>query len=227
MPTLTYQGHSAFLVESGDTTLIFDPFLTGNPLAKITAEEVQADYVLLTHGHGDHVGDAVQIAKANNATIITQFEVGNYCLQNGAKNVWQMHIGGAREFPFGKVKLTPALHGSELPDGSGGGLPTGMLVTTGGKTVYHMGDTGLFSDLKFVIGAFHKIDVCLIPIGDNFTMGIDDAVIAAEWIGAGLYIPMHYNTFPPIECDPQVFVRQLEAKGMKGKVMAPGEVYEF
>lgn len=227
MPKLTFHGHSVFVLESNGTHLVFDPFINGNPLAKIEPADIKADYVLLTHGHGDHVGDAIEIAKNNNATVISVFEVVGYCQNQGVENAHPMHIGGGYDFPFGRVKLTNALHGSGLPDGSYGGNPAGIIVTTGGKTIYHMGDTGLFGDLKTIVGAYNDIDVCLIPIGDNFTMGIEDALIAAEWIGAKLYIPMHYNTFPIIPADPQEFIDKLEEKGLKGQVMASGETIEI
>lgn len=225
MPKLTFLGHSAFLVEGSEGRVVIDPFLSGNPLAKIKPEDVKVDYVLLTHGHGDHLGDGVEIAKANNATIVAPFELANYCANLGA-NVHPMHIGGAHNFPFGRVKLTIAHHGSAAPDGTYTGNPCGFLVTMDGKTLYHPGDTGLFYDMK-LIGEMNKIDVAVLPIGDNFTMGIEDAVKAAELLQPGLVIPMHYKTFDIIDVEPELFVRAVIARGLKSRLLPIGESLEY
>lgn len=225
MPKLTYLGHSAFLVEGDRGRVVIDPFLTGNPVAAANPEQISVDFVLLTHGHGDHIGDGVAIAKANAATIVAPFELANYCAGQGA-DVHPMHIGGAHEFPFGRVKLTIAHHGSAAPDGTYTGNPCGFLVTMDGKTLYHPGDTGLFYDMK-LIGDRHPIDVAVLPIGDNFTMGIDDAVTATEFLSPGMVIPMHYRTFDVIDVDPQEFVDKVTAKGFAGRVLDFGGSYEF
>ena len=225
MPKLTYLGHSAFLVEGSQGRIVIDPFLTGNPVAAAKPEEVKVGWVLLTHGHGDHIGDSVAIAKANNATIIAPFELANYCGGQGAE-VHPMHIGGAREFPFGRVKLTIAHHGSCAPDGTYTGNPCGFLVTMDGTTLYHPGDTGLFLDMQ-LIGEMNPIDVAVLPIGDNFTMGIDDAVKATELLKPGMVIPMHYKTFDVIDVDPQEFVARVEGKGFKGRVLDFGGSLEY
>ncbi|GAB4339835.1 MAG: metal-dependent hydrolase [Calditrichia bacterium] len=225
MPKLTFLGHSAFLLESSAARIVIDPFLTGNPVAKTKPEELKVDYVLLTHGHGDHIGDGVEIAKANDATIVAPFELANYCADKGAQ-VHPMHIGGGFNFPFGRVKLTIAHHGSSAPDGTYTGNPCGFLVTMDGKTVYHTGDTGLFYDMK-LIGEMNNIDVALLPIGDNFTMGIDDAVKAAELLRAGLAIPMHYKTFDVINAEPAEFVEKVQAKGLKAQILPIGESLEY
>ena len=229
MPKLTFLGHAAFLLENGGTRLIIDPFLTGNPIAGTNPEELSVDYVLLTHGHGDHLGDGVTIAQKNDATIVAPFELATYCANNGCK-VHPMHIGGAHDFPFGRVKLTIAHHGSGADLGGDSlaymGNPCGFLVTLGGKTVYHAGDTGLFLDMK-LIGEMHKIDVALLPIGDNFTMGIDDAVKAAEFLQADINVPMHYKTFEVIEADPQEFAKKIEALGLKAQVLEIGGSLAF
>src|SRR5579875_187984 len=182
---LTYHGQSTFIVEDGGHRVIIDPFLSGNPNAVIKPEDVRVEAVLLTHGHSDHVLDAEAIAKANDALIIAPNELATYYGGKGF-NVHPMHIGGAHQFEFGRVKLTLAFHGSGLEVGNERlyvGPPVGFLLTMGNKTVYHAGDTGLFGDMK-IIGELNKIDVALLPIGDNFTMGPEDALIAAQWIGA-------------------------------------------
>jgi len=229
MPKLTYLSHDVFLLENKDARIIFDPFLTGNPLAAEKPEDIKVDYVLLTHGHGDHLGDGIQIAKANDATIIAPYELATFCASKGAK-IHPMHIGGAFNFPFGRVKLTIAHHGSGADVGTEAlaymGNPCGFLVTMDGKTVYHAGDTGLFLDMK-LIGEMNTIDVALLPIGDNFTMGIDDAVKAAEFLQPKLTIPMHYKTFDVIEVDPEEFVQKVKAKGLDARILNFGETLDF
>jgi len=217
---ITYQGHSCFILSSGDKSVIIDPFLEGNPLAKIKPEEVKVDAVLVTHGHDDHLGSAIEIAKNNDAPIIAPFELVNYCTDRGAKG-HPMHIGGARDFPFARVKLTIAHHGSTTDTGAVGS-PCGFLVKMDGKCVYHAGDTGLFSDMS-LIGAMEEIDCALLPIGDNFTMGIVDALIAAKLVNAKITVPMHFNTFEVIEQDPGEFISGLSELGLKGLTIEPGQ----
>lgn len=225
MPKLTFLGHSAFLIEGQSHTLIIDPFLNDNPLAEIKASDVKADYVLITHGHGDHLGDSIEIAKNNDATVIATYELAVYCERQGVK-AHPMHIGGARVFSFGRLKLTIAHHGSSTPDGAYMGEPSGMLITIDGKTFYHAGDTGLFLDMK-LIGEMNQIDIAALPIGDNFTMGIDDAVKAAEFLSANHYLPMHYGTFGLIDVDPHHFVEKLAGNGLKGTVLPVGYSIDF
>ncbi len=225
MAKLTYLSHSGWLIENEAYHIAIDPFLTGNDSATKKPEEIKADHIIVTHAHGDHLGDSIPIAKANNGTIISNFEIANYCSAQGA-NVHPMHIGGAHQFPFGRVKLTPAWHGSSFPDGSYGGTPAGCLVTMDGKTVYHTGDTGLFLDMK-LIGEMDKIDIMLVNIGDNFTMGIDDAVKAVEFVRPELVIPMHYKTFDIIDVDPQEFIKKVKDKGFKTHLMKVDETFVF
>ena len=225
---LSYWSHSCFLVETQNHRLLIDPFFKGNPKANQKPEDVHCDYILITHGHSDHLGDAVEISKNNDATIIANFEIAMYCAKHGA-NVHPMHIGGTREFPFGRVKLTIAHHGSGL-DTDGGfiylGNPTGVLISSDGKTLYHAGDTGLFLDMK-LIGELHPIDVALLPIGDNFTMGIEDACKAIEFLKPKLAVPMHYGTFDLINVDPGKFKEKARNTGAKIKVMDIGQTFEF
>ncbi len=220
---VTYHGHSVLEIQTGEHSVWIDPFINGNGQAKINVNDVKADVILLTHGHNDHVGDTVEIAKANNSLVVAPFELANYISSQGVE-AHPMHIGGSRTFEFGKVKFTQAFHGSSFEKEDGTvvytGMPAGILFSHGGKTLYHAGDTALFSDMK-LIGEFEKPDVAFLPIGDNFTMGPEDALIAAKWIGADITVPIHYNTFPVIEQDPETaFSSKL---GKKGKVLQSGE----
>ncbi len=228
MPKLTYYGHDAFLIETSTARIVIDPFLTGNPLASVAAADVDADYILLSHAHGDHFGDALEIAARCDATIVTTFELASYCQAQGAK-AHPMHIGGGHSFDFGHVKLTIAHHGNSLETGHGMlsmGPPAGLLVTADEKRLYHAGDTGLFYDMK-LIGEMNPIDLALLPIGDNYTMGIDDAVKAVELLQPGLAAPMHYGTFDLIQADPGEFVRRVQDNGQKAEVIKVGGSLEY
>ncbi|UOF92090.1 metal-dependent hydrolase [Fodinisporobacter ferrooxydans] len=223
---ILYHGHSCIQVTNNGISFIVDPFLTGNPLAKAKAEDIKVQYVLLTHGHFDHIADAVQIAKQNDATVIATFELASYMGMQGVKN-HPMNLGGSYAFEFGKAKMTQAFHSSGFVMEEEQkiiylGMPGGFLITIGDSTLYHAGDTALFGDMK-LIGERHSIDLAFLPIGDNFTMGPDDAVQAAEWIQAKVTVPVHYNTFPPIRQDGAEFVRSLAAKGLQGRALQPGE----
>ncbi|MFA8343328.1 MAG: metal-dependent hydrolase [Rhodothermaceae bacterium] len=223
---LRYFSHSAFQIttDSGKVILI-DPFLDDNPTCEVKSDDVKADYIVLTHAHGDHCADAFKIADRCDSLFICVNELADYCAEKGYK-AHNMHIGGGYNFDFGRVKFTIAHHGSVTPDGKYGGNPAGVVLTIDGKKLYHTGDTGLFLDMK-LIGEIDKIDYFLAPIGDNFTMGIDDAVKAVEFVNPGVSIPMHYNTFPVIEADPEEFKSKVEAIGKTARVMAFGEEIEL
>ena len=226
MLKLTYLSHSCFLLDDGNEKLIIDPFITGNPNSPVkNPADLKVNYVVLTHAHGDHMGDGVEMAKANNATIIAVNELANFVAEKGAK-AHNMHIGGGWHFSFGRLKFTIAHHGSATNDGRYMGEPAGVVIKMGGKTVYHTGDTGLFYDMK-LIGERDKIDLLCLPIGDNFTMGIDDAVKAAEFVNPALVIPMHYNTFGVIEADPYEFVQKVKSIRINSLVMEFGQTLQF
>lgn len=223
---LRYFSHSSFAITTNSgQTLLIDPFLDGNPTSPVKASEVTADFIVLTHAHGDHLGDAFSIADRTGALIIAVNELALYCIDKGFK-AHNMHIGGGYNFDFGRLKFTIAHHGSMTPDNTYGGEPAGVVLTIDGKTIYHTGDTGLFYDMK-LIGEMTPLDYMLLPIGDNFTMGITDAVKAVELANPGLAIPMHYNTFPVIQADPQEFKSKVEAIGKKARVMEFGEEIEL
>ena len=222
---LTWYGHATMGLEVGKYKLLVDPFLTGNPAATATSESVQADFILLSHGHGDHVGDAVAIAKRTGATIISNFEIANWVQAQGL-NAHAQHLGGGFKHPFGYLKLTLALHGSALPDGSYGGNPAGFLLTAEGKKVYLACDTGLFGDMKLI--GEEGIDLAVLPIGDNFTMGPDDALRAVKLIQPKHVIPVHYDTWELIAQDPKAWAKRVESEtGTKAHVIKPGEGFSI
>lgn len=226
MLTLTFYGHSCVMADDGKQKIIIDPFITGNPQATVNADDIDVDYILATHGHGDHLGDSVEISKRCNATIIAPNELAIWVAQKGAL-AHNMHIGGAYNFEFGRVKLTIAHHGSSA--GESGleytGNPCGFVFNMGGTTVYHTGDTGLFLDMK-LIGEMNDIDVMFLPIGDNFTMGVEDAVKAVEFVKPKKVIPMHFGTWEIIGTDPEEFKKKLEGSGVEVIVMKPNDSIE-
>uniref|UniRef100_A0A7C4Q1F1 UPF0173 metal-dependent hydrolase ENT17_06075 n=1 Tax=Bellilinea caldifistulae TaxID=360411 RepID=A0A7C4Q1F1_9CHLR len=219
---VTWFGHAALGLETGGYRLLVDPFLSGNPAASATPESVTADFVLITHGHGDHVGDAVQIAKRSDALIISNFEICNWIAKQGVKTHAQ-HLGGGFHHPFGYLKLTLALHGSALPDGSYGGNPAGFLLTTNeGQKIYMAGDTGLFGDMRLI--GEEGVNLAVLPIGDNFTMGPDDALRAVKLIQPEHVIPLHYNTWDLIAQDPNAWASRVKAEtNAQPHVLKPGE----
>jgi L-ascorbate metabolism protein UlaG (beta-lactamase superfamily) len=226
MPKATFMGHSCVMLTDGTHKVMIDPFLSGNENAAVQADKVDVDFILITHGHDDHIGDAVAIAKRTGATVIANYEIMNLVSRQGVQKAHPLHIGGGANFDFGRVKMTIAHHGGGYgPEASiYTGPAAGFLVTIGGKVVYHAGDTGLFYDMK-LIGDMNKIDLAFLPIGDNFTMGVDDAVKAVEFLGPRHVVPMHYDTFPIIQADPQQFARKVI--GSQVHVLKPGESLDF
>jgi L-ascorbate metabolism protein UlaG (beta-lactamase superfamily) len=220
----TFHGHACFLLERNGTRVIIDPFLTGNPAAVIASDTLpHLDAILLSHGHGDHLGDAVALSKKHKATIVATYELAQFCADQGATS-HGMHIGGAHEFPFGKVKLVPAFHGGKVEGDATGKYttnPAGVVVTLSGKTVYHTGDTGLTLEMQLLAG---RIDLMLVPIGDNYTMGVEDAARAVEFVKPKNVIPMHYNTWDLIKADPQEFKRRV-GNASTVTILQPGESF--
>jgi L-ascorbate metabolism protein UlaG (beta-lactamase superfamily) len=221
---VTWHGHAALTLDVDGTILLVDPYLSDNPAAETGPENVKADYILISHGHGDHVGDAVEIAKRTGAMVITNFEIANWMGDRGLE-VHPQHLGGGFEYPFGYLKLTLALHGSALPDGSYGGNPAGFLLTTKDeKKIYLACDTGLFGDMRLI--GEEGIDLAVLPIGDNFTMGPKDALRAVEFIHPKHVIPVHYNTWDLIAQDPNAWADKVEAQtDAKVHVLEPGESF--
>jgi L-ascorbate metabolism protein UlaG (beta-lactamase superfamily) len=220
--TITWYGHAAFGLQINNYFILIDPYFSGNSLAPVKADMLNPHYILVTHGHGDHIGDTVSIAKRTGATVITIAEISNWLQKQGVKSHGQ-HIGGGFQHPFGYVKLTQALHGSSLPDGSYGGNPCGFLITTPEqKKLYFAGDTGLFGDMQLI--GDEGINYAAIPIGDNYTMGPDDALRAARFLRAEHIQPIHYNTFDRIKQDASTWAARVE-KETKSKVhiLKPGE----
>jgi L-ascorbate metabolism protein UlaG (beta-lactamase superfamily) len=222
----TWYGHGTSGLETGGFKILVDPFLSGNPAASISAKVVQADFILVSHGHGDHVGDAVAVAKRTGAKAIANFEIANWLAGQGVDTHAQ-HIGGGFHHPFGYLKLTQAVHGSALPDGSYGGMPAGFLLTTkAGEKIYLACDTGLFSGMALI--GEEGIDLAVLPIGDNFTMGPDDALRAVKMIKPKHVIPVHYNTWGLIAQDAPAWAARVEKETpAKAHVLKPGESFSF
>jgi L-ascorbate metabolism protein UlaG (beta-lactamase superfamily) len=222
---IRFLGQSAVELTEGDARILVDPFITGNPKATVSADELEPTHILLTHGHADHYGDTLDLAKRTGAPVLAIVEIADELAELGVETVHDPNFGGTVEFDWGWVKLVPAWHTSTTPNGTVC-TPAGLLIKVGEKLVYHLGDTCLFSDLKLVSERGNDIDVALVPIGGHYTMDRFDAVTACEWIGAGEVIPIHYDTFPPIETDAQAFKADVEqATGSKVVVLAPGETH--
>jgi L-ascorbate metabolism protein UlaG (beta-lactamase superfamily) len=223
---IRFLGHACFELTDGNAHVLVDPFLTGNPKAAAEPGELEATHILLTHGHGDHVGDAEDIAKRTGAVVVGVPEITNELSEAGVENVADPNLGGTVKFDWGWVKLVPAWHTSTTPKGASPGVAAGLLIGIGGKTVYHLGDTALFSDMKLIAHRGNPIDVALVPIGGHYTMDRLDAVVACEFIGAGTVIPCHYDTFPPIETDVEAFKADVESQtSSEVVILQPGETF--
>lgn len=224
---ISFHGHSIVKIETNGKTILFDPYITGNSLTDLSVDEVKPDVILLTHGHNDHLGDTVELAKKNDSLVVGTAEMANYLGWQGIRT-HGMNVGGSYQFDFGKVTFTPALHSSGYSTVDQQiiylGNPAGILFSAEGKVIYHVGDTALYSDMK-LIGQKYQIDIAFIPIGDNYTMGPEDAAIAAKWLNPKIVVPIHYNTFPVIPQDPYKFIERLENKN--GKVMKVGDMIEL
>jgi len=220
--TLTYHGHACFTVTGDGKRVIIDPFLTDNPKADVSLAQLpRVDAILLSHGHRDHLGDAIPLSRRDGATVVAPSELAKFCESQGAQ-VHAMHIGGAHSFPFGRVKLVPAFHGGRVegdPTGQYTTNPCGVVLTLAGQTVYHTGDTALTLEMQLLAG---RVDVLLVPIGDNYTMGIDDAVRAVEFVQPTVVVPMHYNTWDIIKADPEEFRRKVGSRA-DVVILAPGQ----
>lgn len=227
---IQFHGHSCVQISEGGHSLIIDPFISGNPLSVTKPEDVKVDAVLLTHGHNDHILDAPAIAKANRAPIVATFELANIMNWRGAETI-EINLGGTVKLGFAEAQLVQAFHSSSVMIEEEqrivyAGMPGGYMIRWNGKTIYHAGDTALFSDMK-MFGELHDIDLALLPIGDHYTMGPQEAAIAAEWTRAKQVVPIHHGTFPPIKQDTDSFLQMLKERGIAGTVLAPGETMEI
>jgi L-ascorbate metabolism protein UlaG (beta-lactamase superfamily) len=222
---IRFLGQSAVELTDGDARILVDPFLTGNPKATVTADGLEPTHILLTHGHADHYGDTVAIAKRTGAPVLALVEIANELSELGVPSVYDPNLGGTVGFDWGWVKLVPAWHSSTTPNGTVSPA-AGLLIMVGERLVYHLGDTALFSDLELIAKRGNHVNLALVPIGGHYTMDRYDAVAACEWIGADEVIPIHYNTFPPIETDAQAFKTDVEnATESKVIVLEPGETH--
>lgn len=225
--SITWLGHGCFQIQTAGQTVLIDPFLTGNPAAAVSASDVAPQFIVLTHGHGDHVGDVVAIARRTGALVIANYEITEWLTRQGVSKVHPQNTGGAHDYPFGNLKFTIAHHTSMLPDGSNGGNPNGLLFTlTDGRKLYHAGDTGLFYDMKLI--GEEGIDLAILPLGDNYTMGPDDALRAVKLINPRRVIPEHYNTWDLIAQDAEAWAKRVRAEtSAEPIVLQPGKSFSM
>jgi len=222
---LRFLGHSGFQITDGGHEVVIDPFMSQNPATSVEASEVAPSHILLSHAHGDHYGDTPAIAERTGATVVAAVEIANYVSQRGMQG-HGMNIGGGFAFPFGQVRFTPAWHSSSFPDGTYGGMPTGIVLEMGGKRIYHAGDTALFSDMRLI--GRKGLDLAMLPIGDFFTMGPDDALEAVKLLAPKAVIPIHYGTFDPIRQDGGAFKARVESEtDARCLVLEPGDDTEL
>ena len=223
---ITWLAHSAFALEIDGHSILIDPFVTGNPLAPYPVDDLYPEYILVSHGHGDHVGDTVDIVARTGAATISNVEISGWLRHHGVKNAHGQNTGGCADYGFMTVKFTQAFHSSSLPDGSYGGMPNGFIITGGGYRLYFAGDTALFGDMA--LSGDEGIDLAFLPIGDYFTMGVDDAVRAVTLIRPRLVLPMHYNTFPPIQQQAGIWANRVSSEtDAQPIVLDPGQSYSL
>jgi len=224
---ITYYGHASFAVHVANKDLLFDPFITPNSLARgVNVQDIAADYILISHGHMDHLADAADIARRTGAKIISNFEIVTWFGKQGLQNVHPMNHGGGYNFDFGRAKFVNAIHSSSLPDGSYGGNPGGFVIETAAGNFYYSGDTALTMDMQ-LIGQSTRLAFAALPVGDNFTMGVDDALRAAEFVRCSQILGLHYNTFPPIEIDQPAAAAKFKAAGKTLHLLRPGGSIEI
>jgi L-ascorbate metabolism protein UlaG (beta-lactamase superfamily) len=224
---ITYYGQSCFLFEWQGKNVLIDPFISPNKLAShINVDEIPADFILVSHGHEDHVADLVSVAKRTGAQVISSYEIIQWLGKQGVSNGYPMNLGGAKDFDFGWVKMMFAAHSSSLPDGSYGGTAAGFIIKTEGKTLYYSGDTALIADMKLT-GELFQIDQCFFPIGDNFTMGVEDAILASKFVKCNDIIGMHFDTFPYIEINKEEAVMKFKEAGLNLRLLEIGETIEL
>ena len=222
---INYIGHSAFFVKSKNSGILIDPFITGNPKAICKFKKEDITHIFVTHGHGDHLGDAIPISKATKTPIFAIFELANYCMQKGAVSNG-VNIGGKLELPFGCARFLPAFHSSSTPDGIYAGMPASVLLDVDGIKIYHAGDTCLNSEMK-TVGEIYKPDIAILPVGSCYTMDVEDAVVAAKWLGVKKVIPMHYNTFDAIKVDVAKMPEAFESQNIECIILNSGESIEL